>query len=97
MSCEKARFSLWKIYGNRMRAELVSFVSLAVPQGNTSPMSAVGHRAGLFELALHCLEKLRIRLRILQLVQQEFDGSKFIHRMQDFAKYPQFLQFIGFS
>ena len=50
-----------------------------------------------YRLAFHCLEELHVRLRVLQLVQQEFDGSKLVHRMQDFSQYPQLLQLIGFS
>ena len=38
-----------------------------------------------YRLTLHGFEELRIRLRILQLIQQKFDCGKLIHGMKYFS------------
>lgn len=60
-------------------------------EANHSPNKYVGLESVGSFLALHCLEEFRIRLRVLHLVQQEFDGGEFVHGMQNFSQYPHLL------
>src|ERR1700712_3900054 len=64
-------------------------VKKMVPQRDTTflqPFSAL--------LALHRQEELIVGLGLFQLVDQELDGSDFIHRMQQLAQNPHALQLV---
>src|ERR1035437_8928817 len=48
-----------------------------------------------FCLAAHGVEELGVVLGRLDLAQQEFHRFQFVHRVEQFAQYPNFLQHIG--
>src|SRR5688572_7396794 len=51
--------------------------------------------AGLALLsALHRIEEIAVRLRVLHLVDEEFDRGQLVHRMQELAQDPDLLQLV---